>query len=1007
MSEPAATMAAVSRRQTSPTPLVGRAPELGVLRAALGRAAAGDAGLVLVAGEAGVGKTRLLQELIDIGRGAGATVLVGHCLDIGEVGLPYLPFTEALAPLGGGRDGPVETSRLSVLTAPVTDAGQLRVFESVLDLLAAAGRTGAGPVLLILEDLHWADRSSRDLLAFLIARSRGDRLLVVASYRTDGVDRGHALRPLLAQLARSPVVEQVSLAGLDDAEMAAYLQGCAGTAVDAADVQRIVTRSAGNAYYARELWESTDRSGDDTLPRPLAELLLTRLAQLPPDGQALARAVAAGGPRVRHQALAGVAGLPDPTLELALQSSVDHHVLVSAGEDGYAFAHALLGEAVYADLLPGERVRLHAAWARALQAADPAGHPLGSAAEVAHHRMCSHDIPGALTASVQAAGEAEGLDAPGEAWQQWERALQLWSALAEVRDGTDPGGDVTRGVAARIDPVELGLRAAAMASRAGSGHRAVALAQAAAQRLDIGADPERAAQVYQRLAAHLADAERDGEALMAAVESERLASQVTEAAVTAWSAAATATALRHLKRDDEARAAAERARAIAVRTATPAAEADALLTLAILDNRRGRTASVAALLAQAGERAALGGDLAVELRLSYTLAADRYESGDVTGALDLLDTVVARSAQRGMTWSPWGLELQALEVTARFVVGDWAGSASAAHPSGPEPPEPAAARIAATSLYVAVAAGETGAAETVARLDDAWHHDVMVGMLTGGAASELARWRGDSAGALEAAGRVLRHLDDVAQPWFLGGIWVCALALGAAGDLAERARLVRDPDLARRTALRADELLERARSTARLGQPRGGTLGPEGSAWLARAEAEHTRATGSSSPTRWQDAADRFAYGHRYEQARSRWRLAEALLATGARDAAVGHARAAHEVAVQLGARPLRDAVRALARRGRLELAPRGAAAGAPGHPDAEPGAGPLTVREHDVLLLLADGRTNRQVGEVLFMAEKTASVHVSRILAKLGATSRAEAVSRAYDRGLLGGRGR
>jgi DNA-binding CsgD family transcriptional regulator len=172
-------------------------------------------------------------------------------------------------------------------------------------------------------------------------------------------------------------------------------------------------------------------------------------------------------------------------------------------------------------------------------------------------------------------------------------------------------------------------------------------------------------------------------------------------------------------------------------------------------------------------------------------------------------------------------------------------------------------------------------------------------------------------------------------------------------------------------------------------------MGVEAAAWLARVEAEAARLHGDAAPELWQAAVEAFGFGHVYEEARSRWRLAEALLATGDRDGAADAARAAHAVAVRLGAAPLRGAVEALVRRGRLGVA-------LPGAARVSEANVVLTPREAEVLGLLAQGRTNRQVGKELFISEKTASVHVSNIIAKLGASGRTEAVAIAAARGLL-----
>lgn len=181
--------------------------------------------------------------------------------------------------------------------------------------------------------------------------------------------------------------------------------------------------------------------------------------------------------------------------------------------------------------------------------------------------------------------------------------------------------------------------------------------------------------------------------------------------------------------------------------------------------------------------------------------------------------------------------------------------------------------------------------------------------------------------------------------------------------------------------------------TAGRGRPRGGPLGPEGRAWLARAHAEHTRLTGDPDPALWAAATAAFGYGYRYEEARTRWRWAEAMLATGDRDGARAQAAEALAAARAIGAAPLATAVADLARRGRLDL---------PGV--ASTGNDLLTARESEVLTLAATGLSNRQIGERMFISAKTVSVHMSRVLDKLGASGRAEAVSIGHRRGLIEG---
>jgi DNA-binding CsgD family transcriptional regulator len=229
----------------------------------------------------------------------------------------------------------------------------------------------------------------------------------------------------------------------------------------------------------------------------------------------------------------------------------------------------------------------------------------------------------------------------------------------------------------------------------------------------------------------------------------------------------------------------------------------------------------------------------------------------------------------------------------------------------------------------------------------------------------------------------------------LAVVRLVATALAPVADAAAAARLTGDDAAVQRWVAAGEELVDQAGSAVEDHLRAIGGYGVEAAAWRARVEAEAARLSGRVAPELWRAAVDGFAYGHVFEQARSRFRLAEALLATDDREGAAAELRAAGEAAVRLGAAPLQAAVVALARRGRLPL-------DLPGARRVVEGGAVFTPRETEVLRLLAQGRTNRQVGAELFISEKTASVHVSNILAKLGAGGRTEAVAIAAARGLL-----
>jgi DNA-binding CsgD family transcriptional regulator len=360
----------------------------------------------------------------------------------------------------------------------------------------------------------------------------------------------------------------------------------------------------------------------------------------------------------------------------------------------------------------------------------------------------------------------------------------------------------------------------------------------------------------------------------------------------------------------------------------------------------------------------------------------------------VINAGVERARKTGMTWSTYGLELRIMQVICRYVSGDWDGSEAAAEPPGHRVSSTVSARLAAVGAPVVVARGRFAEAERLVNdLRAERHRDLQIALVIGGTGAELACWRGRPERAVEWIREALDSASAAGGSWLLAGLRLAALGLAAHADLVAQAATRRDPEAGQLALEQGVLLAEHARKTADLGIPRTGTLGPEGRAWLARAEAEASRLRGASDVDLWRAAVDAFGYGSVYEQAVCRWRLAEALLAADRRDEAGTELRAADEVAERLGARPLRESVRRLAKRGRIALSD-GVV--------ARDRVDPFTPRERSVLRLVALGRTNRQVGEELFISEKTVSVHLTRIMSKLGAARRAEAVAIALDRGLL-----
>ncbi|NAZ75874.1 AAA family ATPase [Kineococcus sp. T13] len=949
--------------QPPATDLVGRAVELDALQAALGAARGGSAAGVLVEADAGVGKSRLVAELAQRARAAGDLVLVGHCASAGGEALPYLPFVEALEPL--------RTPRAPSWWAAArpgeagADLSQLQLFDAVAVALATAARER--PVLLVLEDLHWADGASRDLLTYLLRRVREERLLVVATVRTDDLHRRHPLRPVLAELGRLPVVRRVVLEPFSPEEMTHFLRALAGRDVSAATVRRIHARAEGNAYYAGELLLAGARGAAAALPTALADVVLARVEALPAGTAGVVRAAAVGGRRVRHDLLRAATGLPDDELERHLRDAVALRVLDPDGGDGYAFRHALLHEAVYGDLLPGERVRLHAAYAQAIRAARAQGRWAASAAELAHHARQSHDLAGALVAGIAAADEAERLRAPAQAWRHLEEVLPLWSA---VPDAAGTSGTT------RLD---LLLRASRLASAAGDPGRSALLALSALDVLAPDAPAPAAAEAHRRCATALWGCDRYEDALAHARRAQRAgAGDPAAAHAVCWSLAVEARCHWALDAFDACRRAGRAALELAARHGFTGAEADVLVTLGGLDNLEGALEDADALFDRAAATAEQAGHLGTALRARYNRAADRYDRGDLAGAARLLDESCAWAASVGLSWAPYGLQLLTLQVTAAFVAGEFDRALELARAVGPQAPHAAAVGVGVVAAQVLAARGALE--EASALLEPAWRDDVEEGLSAAAAQAEVLRWRGEAAAAAAVLVEALFGFTGLEHPAHLMGLRLGAQALGALADAGSR-----DTALADRVSARVEEL-------AVTGQPRAGALGPEGRAWLAAARAEHCRLLGAPAAQQaraWREVVEAFSYGDAYSLARARWRLAEACTAAGAREEALLALDAARRAAAALRAAPLAAALEELARRLRV---------------DAAPGRGPLTARELQVLDLLAAGLTNRAVGERLFMAEKTASVHVSRILAKLGASSRAEAVSIGLRSGLLAG---
>ena len=624
---------------------VGRVQELEELGRALDAARSGRGATVLVAGEAGIGKTRLASELATRARDAGFDVLVGRSIDLVGTDLPYQPFVEALRPLADLRPADGRTA-----------GSQLRVFEETL--AALTDHAAEAPVLLVLEDLHWADTSTLDLVVFLAHNLADRRVLLLATYRADELSSAERMRRLADGVRRSGSALLLELGPLAHEELSALLAAHADAPTPAALSDAIVDRSEGNPFFAEELLAAAHSRGEE-LPRGLRELLLQRVARLDRPTQSLLRLAAAAGRDVGYPLLLALAALPERDVRESLRQAVEHGVLVAEQATGsFRFRHALLAEAIYSTILPGEREELHARLADELARSGAA-----SPAELAPHWAAAGRAAEALVASVEAARQAEAVFGLAEALAHLERALALWP---EVPDAAE---------LVQVDLAELCSWAAELASQTGAAPRAVELAQRAIELVEKG-DALRAARLYDRLGRYLHESGRTDAALSAFERVVELVPARPPSAERAQALAALAHGLMLAWRFDESLTICEQALALARATGQGAVELRVLADLGRDLAYLGRADEGLAYLGRALELAEESGDPTALLQAYISL----------TDVLTMLGRPQesARVARTGLeVVRPYGLDstvLVANAIEAMLAIGEWdeADSATAA-----------------------------------------------------------------------------------------------------------------------------------------------------------------------------------------------------------------------------------------------------------------------------------------------------------------------------------------
>jgi ATP/maltotriose-dependent transcriptional regulator MalT len=965
--------------------LVGRDTELASLIAGLESAAAGEPVVVLVGGEAGVGKTRLVEEAAARARARAARVFSGSCIEVGGEGLPLSPVVDVLRSLMrqlpddelGEVLGParIELSRLLPELDPQTPAsaapagveGNARVLELVFGVIQRLAADQ--PLMLVIEDLHWADRSTLDLVALLVRALRDAPVLLVITFRSDELHRGHPLRSLVTGWERVRSVRRLELQRFTREEVAAQLEAIRDERPTRAMLDLLYERSEGNAFLIEEILAALQAgAGPEELPATLRDMLLARAEQLPAQTIRLLRIAAAAGRSVPDRLLARVADLDDAELDVALRDAVEHHLLViDESGQGYRFRHALTRDAIYSDALPRERVRIHAAYAEALSA-DPAlaGAEGSAAAALALHFSAAHDLPRALPAYVEA-GRLAAAYAPAEALRHLEQALELWPS---VPDASQRCG---------IDLVDTLRLAGSSAIAAGEPERAAGLLNEALAELSTANDAERLALTLEALSQALVIIGRADEADAALEQALSCLPVDPPTRARALVLASLARSRAVFAGDYETcRDVSEQALSVARAAGAHEQEANAQIMLGVARCYLGEhDAGIASLQAGRELAEAIGADataLRAHVNLSDALTLlGRYQEADETTERGLL---LARRI--GLARHAFGLLLIFNRADLLIHLGRWTEAEqllSAAIDNGGSSTLVVLPHMLRAS--VAIRAGRYEAALEdldIASRAPGWG-SAQAMMLVAFTRTEFARSQGD----IEAARSIVHEAlgPDVpaggeAYRWPL--IWL-ALRIEAEAPAAAADRVSGLAQVA--SALPATT--------------------PSACAYRALAAAEHARATGA--PARWSEAI----YACREDDdpfliAYALLRGAEADFAAGTRERAVGALREAARLAEGLGATPLLEDAQALARRARLRLESQ-ASGDEPMPAEAEPLG--LTAREREVLALLAAGRSNPQIAEALFISRKTASVHVSNIIGKLNVSSRGEAAALAHRLGL------
>jgi DNA-binding CsgD family transcriptional regulator/tetratricopeptide (TPR) repeat protein len=1044
------------------TSFVGRTAELGQLVDLVRQAGSGRAATAMIAGEAGVGKTRLLAEFTEQARhDVNAHVLSGSCGRLDDGVVPYAPLVESLRSLLWEK-GPEMVRQaagpawhdLADLVSDVAGGtaaagpdvgvpGRLRVFSAVRRMLERLGTTA--PVVLVFEDLHWADQSTLDLVSYLTHTMDGERTLLACSHRS-ALPAGHRLRTMLSEPGFRPRVTSMELPRFTEAELSVFLHEFAP--LDQDTVRRYHEVSDGNAFFAEQLAVSGVLSGsvsgsvEEPVPRSVNELVLARFSALSAAARRVLR-VASAARRVDDRLLEAMSGLEFDVLDDALNECQDQGMLVMDAVEGrYVVQHALLDAAVYKEMAPRERRRLHGEVAQALAAG--AGGALvrdwGVAVELAYHWYRARRYPEALVAAVRAGETTMRVRGFHEAASHYRRALTLWDQVAEPEEVADCSRE------------QILLALADAARWAGHAGQAVEHVQAAVDAAGPQANPRQLGELYERLGSYQREARvvpEDGHAYAEAVR--LLAQAAPDEAVYARALSGLAMAEVRAGSYDTALDRAQEAVVLAHDCGDAGAENKALNAAGVALAVSGRTAESEPVLRRALDVADRADRLEDVLRTYSNLARTLESAGDTAGSADQARAGLQRARALGLAGTRLGGALAGNAGSSLMLLGHWNEATDLLNQALADRPHAEnSARLRLTLAGIEVERGRFADAESLIeelrgqRISDPWLTAALHAC-----EAELWCWRGQPVRAYGTAFQGLEATDNV-----LMRMRLCALGLRAAADHRLR---------------RSDGVMVAGGDLIDIAAEEAATL-PEMAVvqllWR-QCGAELQRAAGSDAAEHWAVVAAGWDGVERpYPAAYARWRQAAAAArdaesAGGGGSASVAPALQAAEAAARLGAEPLRaEAALLVARLGggdagrgstigniaadsgavrggtasaggraadggaagsgtASNIATGGGTAGSGAASDGAAGGAAaavaagvvpelaiasLTPREADVLRLLATGCSNREIGGRFHLAEGTVATHVHRIMRKLGVQNRTEAALWAFKHGVGAG---